>query len=98
METQYIVRKACDAGYALNKDEIIFALTARMVCDPLFWQALCKACGWDDKETGFYFKEINEKDSIVILDEFVNISLKFHEINLTQGFDKAVEWLAEQVK
>ena len=55
------------------------------------WQALGKSCGWNWTDEAL-------KDPIgEAMPEFNSIhiyhALKFHEINLTQGWDKAVEWL-----
>ena len=64
------------------------------ILDPLFWQALGKACGWE----GFYTKgnEENGKRNITDLNpRWEYYALRFHEINLTQSWDKAVEWLEE---
>jgi hypothetical protein len=49
-----------------------------ILLDPLFWQALGKACGWGDVT--------KDKD-------WLANALEFHEINLTEGWDKAVEYL-----
>lgn len=62
------------------------------VCDPLFWQSLGKACGWvwgDEADTHFG-KAIDH----------INIyhALRFHEINLTEGWSKAVEYLEGIIK
>lgn len=41
-----IIKKAIEGGYVFNKSEIGVSISTRNVCDPLFWQALGKACGW----------------------------------------------------
>lgn len=53
--------------------------TKSLFFDHLFWQCLGKACGWTENE-------------IVSIPKY-NM-LCFMEINYTQGFDKAVEWLS----
>lgn len=105
MET--IIKKACKGGYIYyNLDsyktpekQADFLLTDydspseyELVCDPLFWQSLGKACGWD-KDNMFY----NENGCYKLI-SWRRVSLKFHEINLTEGWDKAVEYLQEITK
>ena len=71
-----------------------------IVCSPLFWQALGKACGWNDENKwrmiGGVAHKINMETSKYI-PIWIYHALRFHEINLTQGWDKAVEWLIELV-
>lgn len=71
-----------------------------MFLDPLFWQALGKACGW--KENTFYgvvccVGEGEEywfgSDTKNEKSDWLKYSIYFHEINLTEGWDKAVEYL-----
>lgn len=56
----------------------------QIVSDSSFWQALGKSCGWYAKDTNIYHD--NPAQWLVE-------SLRFHEINLTQSWEKAVEWL-----
>lgn len=50
------------------------------------WSNFCSRCG-----TGLtIFEKSTEK--------WKSNALKFHEINLTQGFDKAVEWLSNLIQ
>lgn len=79
----------------------------QVVIQQSFWQALGKACGWKNDEwvTCLYGCQImfdgegchhnistRDKPRIPFWQYH---ALKFHEINLTQGFDKAVEYLKE---
>ena len=82
------------------------------VLDPLFWQALGKACGWGeemyaneeekkvlkDMTTPFNADSVFIQPSKSIISGPLYYALKFHEINLTQGWDKAVEWLSDLIK
>lgn len=75
-----------------------------------FWQALGKACGRESgcnvclNELGNYASGYsseckNPKEHLTkghVYPYIIN-ALKFHEINLTQGFDKAVEYLQELI-
>lgn len=90
MET--IIKKATSQGYALNKDEIRFALTTRMVCDPLFWQALGKSAGWDKGIETCIDESCPEHST------WKQNALRFHEINLTEGWDSAIKYLSEILK
>lgn len=71
-----------------HKEEIDMKFQ-EIVLDPLFWQALSKACGWEDES--LWRAEINGSA------EWYLRAMCFHEINLTQGFDKGVKWLEELV-
>lgn len=97
-----IIRRAIEGGYKKIKnpfevsgqysDWVKFHNGSLMVqnkiyeylFDPLFWQALGKACGWAEKRP---VKTAYSKP------EWMWHALKFHEINLTESFDKAVEYL-----
>ena len=120
-----IIKKAIEVGWnsdlEYDENEIVLRL---VLLDPLFWQALGKACGWggnvnwvcttdcdyycNDCKLGFT-KQTSRPD------EFQGVNgthidcpkkaqtwklnaLKFHQINLTQSFDKAVNWLGELIK
>lgn len=84
-----IIKKAIEGGYKKSrlKDVSDFPITVSklVTLDPLFWQALGKTEHWD---SGFSLEEYPWKI----------YALKFHKINLTQGFDKAVEYLSELIK
>lgn len=99
-----IIKKAIEGGYNRAesfkdefgklykpKDIAIFTL------DPLFWQALGKACRWTEVYKNCGRKGIKrcicEYD--VNMQEWKYYALRFHEINLTEGWDKAVEYLSD---
>lgn len=68
-----------------------------IVCDPLFWQALGKACGWGNGYN-YYFGERNAEGNMIggrLLYIHQYYALRFHEINLTEGWDKAVEYTSK---
>lgn len=61
-------------------------------CDPLFWQALQKSCEWKDADRCGSCG-----------DEVVDMGWRYHgihfmEINLSEGFQSAVEWLENIIK
>ncbi len=81
--------------------------------DSLFWQALGKACGWEVRKVELKLSEQMIKavgrDPYFRSQQKVSYdrktpnswkinAMKFHEINLTQGWDKAVEWLEDLTK
>lgn len=86
-----IIEKAIEGGYEQGPIyQVKFRLNgdwdATFFMDSSFWQALGKACGWD-------WGYCKDEDS-----EYNNhctkcIHRRFHEINLTEGFDKAVDYL-----
>lgn len=61
----------------------------RFVCDPSFWQALGKACP---------FKFIRVGNPVDGYKTDYREALEFHRINLTEGWDKAVEYLNQIIK
>jgi len=63
----------------------------------LFWQSLSKACGWHFCRVHTCGAE-EEICSETGHDEWVEKSLRFHEINLTEGWDAAVSWLENLIK
>jgi hypothetical protein len=101
-----IIRRAIEGGYKKIKnpfevsgqysDWVKFHNGSLMVqnkiyeylFDPLFWQSLSKACGWGAKHRFSY-----KHDMQIYGQEEIEIALRFHEINLTESFDKAVEYL-----
>lgn len=66
-----------------------------IVLDPLFWQALGKACRWDILGIGQPF---NMGGDWYEEEWHIHYAIKFHLINLTEGWDKAVAYLEELVK
>lgn len=89
-----IVKKAIKGGYV--KERYYFDENGNwddepyevVVCNPLFWQALGKACGWGEWEASSMGITCN-----VFGKPEVYIALKFYELNLTESWDKAVIWL-----
>jgi len=94
-----IIKKAIEGGYNLDtvfgvaKAQANFDMTkypaiqSKIVLDPLFWQALGKACGWD---TRIYY---TEKENATRDFWYLEKAIRFHEINLTEGWEKAIEYL-----
>lgn len=71
--------------------------TFQELCNPLFWQALFCPVDYDHvpHEGGTVACEdckitVNRRD--------VKYALRFHEINLTEGWDKAVEYLLSTIE
>lgn len=74
--------------------------TNQFVLDSLFWQALGKACGWTRRGHNRNEDELINKGMIVAhedntRDEWCFHALVFHEINLTEDWDKAINYLKE---
>ena len=83
----------------------------KIILDPLFWQSLGKACGRDKrvcKGCGSPEKQIDGEYHLICpkcnrggesrIDMHLFHALRFHEINLTEGWSKAVEYLEDLVK
>ncbi len=99
-----IIQKAQEGGYNADIEKYGFGFRYYLmddaeptrkeviVCDPLFWQALGKSCGWEweSKHERFgtrYYGTGAWKEN----------ALKFHEINLTESFTSAVAWLEKLI-
>jgi len=87
-----IIKKAISGGVwedeYFTSDYNLSQIPQIIVCDPLFWHSLSKACGWEtqfDEDKGFNH-------------QWLNIAKHFHEINLTQGWNQAVEYLQSIIK
>lgn len=102
-----IIKKAIEGGYANDRPEYArqhlitgFEGDFRfMVIDHLFWQALGKACGWYFCRYHGSVEAGNEEGcSDETHDSWYENALKFHEINLAEGWDAAVSWLNDLIK
>jgi len=76
-------------------------------CDPLFWQAIGKACGWGIKKVemivparytmrkGKKIQWKSNKRTRIYFNKKVwaKNALHFHEINLTEGWEPAIKYL-----
>lgn len=98
------IKKAIEGGYRsdfeesflLTSNEFVSKLSERkeILLDPIFWQSLGKACGWAETLShGSIQGGDEEACSHPECQEWFNKAIRFHEINLTDGFDKAVEYL-----
>ncbi len=100
MET--IIKKAIEGGYPdvlalYGTSDAMYRVT---VCEPKFWQALGKACGWEMDKNIFGLgsdrlskDEKNYSSFSFTGKRWIYCAMCFHEINLTEGWDRAVEWL-----
>lgn len=89
-----ILRKAYEGGYKHGSDN--------PVLEAEFFQALSKACGWDVFEykkrigttsTSFRTRLIKVKRKVGKNSGWKYKALRFHEINLTENWEKAVSYL-----
>lgn len=107
---QDIIKKAIEGGYddlppffysafgeQIPKANIPKLTFYSYILDPLFWQALGKACGWNEEPVDKIYSNESMMRSFLV-PEWLHISMRFHEINLTQGWDKAVEYLEDLIK
>lgn len=107
-----IIQKSIEGGWTnfkpnflLGEADFIDGVMKRnqFVLDPLFWQALGKACGWGiscyhyASKFGWEAYRHQAKCEIGAYSWEAN-ALRFHEINLTEGWDAAVAYLAEITK
>lgn len=66
-----------------------------ILMDSTFWEALGKATKWNE---GYHTVNVLLGISGKMINNDTNIALRFHEINLTQGFPAAVEYLSNLVE
>ena len=113
-----IINKAIEGGYPnaiYQKSEPNWVNDTNFklcILDPLFWQALGKACPIKEVTMTVparYVRRVT-KNGIETINwpthtrkrkfpfSWKKHALKFHEINLTQGFEKAVEYLEDLIK
>lgn len=61
----------------------------------LFWQALGNECGWHKVSFNVVRETIGEKKTIgqEVDYRWKRVALRFHEINLTEGWQSAVDYL-----
>ena len=106
-----IIKKAIEGGW--EKDGFIYAgklhgVDLCAVLDSSFWESLGKECGWIEYRTvccgvvsfgkGTYCKSCEKGNApVTAKDNWKFFALKFHEINLLQGFETAVAWLKKIV-
>lgn len=103
-----IIKKAIEGGYRAKEKTIHNQIGYEkvLICDPLFWQTLGKSCGWVHKfycdegsGNSWYCRECSRPRTASTRKEhcekiYLYYALRFHEINLTEGWSKAVEYLA----
>lgn len=106
---EQIIQKAYKSGYGifeqkhftLYSDEVV-SYKKEIVLDPLFWQSLGRECGWL-KYTRADGCSLNNPDTEHESYKDWKISwmyhaLRFHEINLTEGWEKAIKYLEDLIK
>lgn len=87
-----IIKKAFIGGYEVKQYSENFALNNDFVVfDPLFWQSLAKACGWGNM--AFNLENLNTKQRRKFGYEYQWHYIRFMEINLTEGWNKAISYL-----
>ena len=101
-----IIQKAIDGGWKWrenNSEYLLYLIGVRensesdlraITTDPLLWQAIGKACGWTSDKGDYADTTVEEWTK----NHWKNIAIQFHEINLTQSWDKAVEYLSDLIK
>jgi hypothetical protein len=83
-----------------NGEEVTVPLTSShqtsmIILDPLFWQAISNACGWENSER---YWSVEQEVKITLLDSWENTAMTFHHKNLTEGWNQAVAYLQEVTK
>lgn len=94
---QEIIKKAIEGGY--KPHDVQPWLNQETVLDLSFWQSLGKACGWHFCRFHSFMGKDSEAETChdCTHDEWFKRALQFHEINLTEGWDKAVQWLNDLI-
>lgn len=98
-----IIKKAIEGGFnwwgyepdAAVRTDVWYQ--SRAVLDPLFWQALGKACEWKKRA---YSEVIGRKSYFsrediepTVVEDWLYYAHQFHEINLTENFEAAIKYL-----
>jgi len=102
-----VIKKAMEGGFIYSKghtkkemDWIINLFSENkyeVVCNPLFWQALGKSCGWEKHpKRQVEFHQPLSSFTQTGIEKYH--ALRFHEINLAEGWDKAVDYLSSLIK
>lgn len=86
-----IIKKAIEGGYGKNKHTYdgYCLVEEAVLLDPLFWQALSNYCRWDGK--------MLTSERTIYSNAWKDKALEFYEINLTEGWDKAIKWLEDLI-
>jgi hypothetical protein len=97
MET--IIKCAIKGGYTRHEHHLqnswgTDTYCPMLFCDPSFWQAIGKACGWTKNDMDTH---VSVFDCEYTSDCALCNSVRFHEINLTEGWDSAVSWLEKLI-
>jgi len=112
MFIEQIIKKAIEGGYASDRPEYArqhlitgFEGDFRfMVLDPLFWQALGKACGWNDDqrvELKGYVGDIRGGIKVPIDLHTMTVAqfwaTRFHNIMQVEDFDFAIRFIHDVI-
>lgn len=103
-----IIKKSGKGGYKIQNTHS--KMLASDFMNSLFWQALGKACWWVNKPNDMIECDIcklktcqkkfikGELAKEVTDMNWLFYSIRFHEINLTEGWSAAVKYLEEVIK
>lgn len=83
-----ILDKAGDGGYDFS-EKLEYGQSRFL--DPLFWQALGKACEWKDEEREY-------KGGIQVIPGWRSYAIGFCRRNFGGSFESAVKWLENIIK
>lgn len=100
----YLYKLQRSSGSSTWEEARDFYKYEKLILDPRFWQALGKACGWGiqikeykgDVHVNHHFNGGKCTEMCVV--PSTKVALRFQEINLTEGWDKAVEYLEDLIK
>jgi len=110
-----IIKKAIEGGYERKNGSFLLPMKLNdefdvweydhnaIVLDPLFWQALGKACGWRMwMPNDVVWKSHSDFDKILIcgvykIDTPLYFSSVFNSINFEKGLNEAVRWLEDLI-
>lgn len=96
-----IIKRAIEGGWDEKKwFETDSNSSISFFMDRSFWDALNKACGWYEGryKQGVGKIEPNRKVVEIHRKDWLSFATNFYQINLTQGWDKAVEYLTNLIK
>ncbi len=108
-DLETLIKKAIEGGYKMKwmsgEDTLHFLLRRTnnpeiIFLNPLFFQSLGKACGWEKKTHDFscYANQEGGKCDCIPEDTWEVNAILFYTTNLTSGLDPAIAYLVNLVK
>lgn len=93
-----IIQKSIEGGFIYLLSFTSYSAQRLITLDPLFWKALGKACEWQNIRCTPLSDDIYTDLGWIEMKATKFYALRFYEINLTEGWEKAISYLQEVTK